>query len=92
MDNIRQGVCPVCRHNEIIQAELLVDGERNEHQVALARGTEGTSVFARMQNFGVMHAFTCRHCGYTQLFAESPATVPIGDRHRTRLIVGPTGG
>ncbi len=38
---------------------------------------------------GVLMAFTCRQCGYTQLFATLPADIPIGEAFRTKLVRGP---
>ena len=38
---------------------------------------------------GGLFGYTCRGCGYTQLFVQNPADVPVSTAHHTRVIVGP---
>jgi predicted nucleic-acid-binding Zn-ribbon protein len=35
---------------------------------------------------GALVAYVCRTCGYTELFTSSPAKIPIGPEHGTRLL------
>ncbi len=41
---------------------------------------------------GLLEAYVCRACGYTELFARDAASIPIGPEHGTELIVAPGGG
>lgn len=39
---------------------------------------------------GVLVAYVCRRCGFTELFTDSPGAIPIGAEHGTRLLTGET--
>jgi hypothetical protein len=66
MDDIRKGVCPLCRHNEVLESPV--------------------SGF----NVGVLTLFTCRECGFSQLFAAEPKAVRIDQVYGAkRIITGP---
>jgi hypothetical protein len=88
MQDIRIGICPICDHREIIKA---VPREFTENQVlrlAVAHG-RGYGGLAQELAYGFLALFVCRSCGYSQLFAEDPAQIPIGADHETELIRGP---
>ncbi len=89
MDDVRQGTCPLCKHNEIIEAELQEsdrDGLPSPLPVCWGAPPPGSN---RWQPLGVLKAYVCRRCGRTELFAQSPEKLPIGRPHRTRIIQGP---
>ncbi len=92
MNDIRQGTCPLCGHNEIIESEPKVHVDGREQRVFLVNVPNGPGIFAGSADRGVMRSFTCRQCEHTQLFAQGAATVPIGREHGTRLVTGPAGG
>jgi hypothetical protein len=97
MDDIRQGVCPLCRHNQIVEAEIVISTAQGAARVGVvpihARGFVAS--FKRALHGGPSHvagqlvAYACRACGYAQQFIAGCAQVPIGEQHGTRVIEGP---
>jgi hypothetical protein len=74
MDDIRKGVCPLCRHNEVIESAI---------------GQLGSEPLSVSGHYGPLMLFTCRRCGFAQMFAKDPEKVPIEEYRQTRLIAGP---
>lgn len=42
--------------------------------------------------FGLLEAYVCRACGYTEIFARDPQHIPIGPAYGTEIVVAPGGG
>jgi hypothetical protein len=89
MKDIRTGFCPLCEHDEIIEATPPDFGDEAEHMAAvtyaprkLMRGRDPR------RPFGMLLLYVCRHCGYCQSFANKPKEIPIGEDYETRLIKG----
>jgi hypothetical protein len=91
------GPCRRCTGAEVVQCVLRERAEAGPRQAAASFGTEEVrfGMFARKPDFlradaaqpiGLMLAYVCRHCGFTELYTEAPAQIPIGARHGTRLI------
>ena len=81
MEDIRDGVCPLCRHNEILKAvpqgpevPLCVTLGYDDENVLIDRAPKKLGVPK-----GVLVVYTCRRCGFSQLFATLPGQIPIGD-------------
>jgi hypothetical protein len=97
MEDLRKGTCPLCAHNEIIEADVFVKtNDGNEASVVIAtvptRGfvqafKEGMSG-VRQHSRGQLVVYACRRCGCAQSFVADPSNVPIGNRHGTRIITG----
>lgn len=96
MTDLRNGTCPLCRHNEVVEGTPL---EFDDTQIPNRLGVAHEPIpdgwimkgrFHRSVVFGELRTYTCRSCGYTQWFALSPDTIPIGDQHGTRVIQGPS--
>ncbi len=86
MRDMRQGICPSCGHNQIVEATT-------SDFVGSTGPTRPLSVtheigWAGVKHLGVLKTCVCRRCGLVQWFAESPETIPIGPGHGTRLIEG----
>lgn len=98
MEDIRKGRCPLCQHDEVVEAAVLdlspMTSAFNgsiQGQGAFPAGitySAGESRQALVVHGGLLR-YACRRCGYTQTFADSPMTIPIGPQYRTRLIKGP---
>jgi hypothetical protein len=100
MEDIRKGACPLCKHNEIVEAEALEFGDFNVASpkgvaYAVTRPQEMLGMTVAKGGapslpdvFGALVSYTCRRCGYTQWFAKDPAQIPIHPGNRTRLIKG----
>jgi hypothetical protein len=90
MEDLRNGLCPICRHNRVIEAEPAVIAAVGE---TLARSPLAAAPFfeggERPMWSGLAAAYICQRCGYTQWFTTYPAEIPIGAEYKTRLIEGP---
>jgi hypothetical protein len=96
MEDIRKGVCPLCQHNEILEAETLALPAEGPARVAIARLPRPGFIAAFKQGLtgkrpgrGALITFACRRCGFAQSFVADCGAVPIGEEHGTRLIKGP---
>lgn len=91
MDDIRKGLCPVCGHNEVIEAIMRDLGDESAEYKAVTYEAvnfgELVPVYQRVAH-GLLRLYVCRRCGYSQYYADSPETIPIGDEFLTRLIKG----
>ena len=88
MQDIRAGICPLCDHREIIKATPREFSRNHVLRLATAydRGWTGVD---KDGGHGFLQMFVCRSCGYSQLFAERPESIPISAEHETSLIRGP---
>jgi predicted nucleic-acid-binding Zn-ribbon protein len=90
--DIREGRCPVCGHNEVVEAEPLEFGARgtSDRMAVAYDGKDGVMGFQprKDQPFGALRSYTCRSCGLTQWYADAPETIPIAQNQGTRLIRG----
>lgn len=89
MKDMRQGVCPLCSHNEIIQAapvEWIYGIGANV--LAAAHETNRWVGLDPTKPLGIMNIWICRRCGFVQWFAFEPEKIPIDQEHSTRLIKG----
>jgi hypothetical protein len=93
--DIRQGICPQCGHDEIIeaaQAEFTGGGNTTFEmcvtydQLWLLPGQNPR------YGHGPLHLYVCRRCGFCQWYAMSPESIPVSESHRTRLIKGRQSG
>jgi hypothetical protein len=89
MRDIRQGQCPLCQHDEIIQAAAADYPEGAWKPTPLAVTYDRAQRDPVTAALGAYNVFVCRSCGFTQWFASRPENIPIGEQHFTRLIRGP---
>lgn len=86
MPDIREGICPLCNHNEVIGASAAdfvgTAGPARPMSVTYEIGWGG------VKHIGVFDTFVCRRCGFTQWFARDPDQIPVGEGYGTRLIKG----
>jgi hypothetical protein len=90
MEDIRKGVCPLCRHNEVLRSTLCAitaDGE--QAAIAVAREEVSREQGIVMRARGRIASNMCRRCGFTQLFTSHPDEVPVGSAFGTSLVKGP---
>jgi hypothetical protein len=85
MNDIRKGSCPLCGHNEIVEAFPI------SFTTTVAYLTAGhvPPQVATERPIGVLKIYICRKCGNAALFADAPANIQIGPQYSTRLISGP---
>jgi hypothetical protein len=88
MRDIRNGTCPLCEHDEIVEG---VPGEFG------GEGMEQPSAFTYDKRWllsgrnpshahGLLSYFMCRRCGFLQWFVKDPGSVPIDEARQTRLL------
>ena len=78
MEDIRTGVCPRCRHDEIVEAPF-------KHSIG---GGRRVVYVAPAAEAGMLMIYACRRCGHFELFVSDCDAVPIGPEYETRLIKG----
>lgn len=90
MADIREGLCPLCGHGEIVEAPLqqCVHYKSRDTLAPIAVTWEKDNGFFAdtVKALNGIHLYVCRACGFTQLFTEDPKTIPVGEAHQTRLI------
>jgi predicted RNA-binding Zn-ribbon protein involved in translation (DUF1610 family) len=90
MGDIREGRCPSCGHDEVIEAPLRQLVHYKSRDTLAPIGVvwhEDRGFFADSATpLNAIHVYVCRSCGFTQMYTESPGTIPIGEGHGTRVI------
>ncbi len=92
MVDMRQGKCPVCAHNELIQAAPVEFGPGAPLVLSVTHEKSRWAGSDPRAPLGVMNIWVCRRCGFVQWFAFEPEKIPIGEEYCTRLIRGPDPG
>ncbi len=89
--DIRQGICPQCGHNEIIEAaQSEFSGEGSGTFPMCVTYDERWIRFGQNPDYGhgPLYLYVCRRCGFCQWYARNPENIPISEGHQTRLIKG----
>jgi hypothetical protein len=93
MLDMRQGQCPLCQHDEIIEATLSeFSGELDERErpLAIAHGTQHRFIVGERTDpekaYGVLSQCICRRCGFVQWFAAKPGEIPVDTTPGLRMI------
>ena len=86
--DIRQGICPQCGHDEIIEAEQseFAHGDKTRPMCVTY---DARWVFPGQNpayGHGQLFLYVCRSCGFCQWYARNPGGIPISEGHRTRLV------
>lgn len=91
MVDMRKGTCPVCEHNEILEAEVAEFGNQDEERRMCVTYDKRWVASGRnpRHGHGPLRMYVCRACGFVQWFAEAPGEIPASDEICTRLIRGP---
>ncbi len=90
MEDIRKGVCPLCRHNEILKTNPAGIIGSGVVVPLYAHHENRDSVWSPSgEPSGETHLFVCRSCGFAQSFVTNASEIPIGPDHHTELIRGP---
>ena len=87
MIDIRDGSCPLCRHNEILEINAETSGYGGHRSTFAAHHRETGGFFSSTEAEGAFLTYVCRKCGYAQWFAEAPSEITVGDPG-VRLIQG----
>ena len=85
--DMRLGTCPICRHNQIIEAPVRDFARHGFMHGSVAHDESAWSGISEL--YGKLLQYVCRRCGHVQMFAQSPEQIPIDAERETRLIQGP---
>ena len=94
MHDMRDGICPLCQHNRVLEAVPgeFVDGDREEVRAVTYDPRWLMAGRNPRHPHGPLKTYVCRKCGYVQWFAEGPGDIPVGEEYMTRIIEGPEPG
>jgi hypothetical protein len=95
MPDIRQGICPQCGHDEIIEAEQAeFTGEWDANYRMCVTYDQRWVLPGQNPSYGhgPLYLYVCRGCGFCQWYARNPEGIPVSEGHRTRLIQGRQSG
>jgi len=94
MNDMREGNCALCDHDEVVASRLTEfsgDRDLNARPLAITHAVKKSSWFGDRpdpdRGIGILTAYMCRRCGFVQMFASQPASVPIDDGE-TELVKG----
>ena len=93
--DIRQGICPQCGHDEIIeaaQAEFTGDWDTTYPMCVTYDERWLCSGQNPSHGHGPLYFYVCRGCGFCQWYAQNPESIPVSEGQRTRLIKGRQSG
>lgn len=88
--DIRQGICPQCGHDEIIEAAQAESGH-SDRTYPMCVTYDARWVLPGQNpahGHGPLYLYVCRACGFCQWYAKNPERIPISEGHRTCLIEG----
>ena len=73
-------MCPKCACNEILFVPQLADrtGDGDQPRALAIHVIEFD--WKEDSEIGHLQAYVCRSCGYTELYATEPASIPLDDR------------
>ena len=103
MEDIRKGVCPLCRHNEILATYpkgtdpgsihglyVEVSLDANQPAAVVEKNLRASRGNDKVLHTGSLNIYVCRSCGYCQWFADRPERIPFGDHAGLpKLVKGP---
>ncbi len=65
--------CPKCGCMEIIEGVKPVDNGNSQFEMAVAVFRNPGALFFKGKQQSLVTAYVCSECGYTELYADSPA-------------------
>lgn len=87
-----QYICPKCQHDRILEIESVADmGEVSTEirPLHIAIANAGVSYFGNQKTTtaGRLSAVVCKQCGYTELYTNEPASIPVDGKY-VREVIG----
>jgi hypothetical protein len=93
MRDMRQGICAICNHPEVISAPAIeYSGDGTAVRLAVTHTPDDLDDYIPPSTrdadrpLGALRMYVCRSCGYVQWFANKPGKVPIDDAFGTTLL------
>lgn len=84
---MKKGRCPKCGSKEVMaDVEVRYDGRSGHHPLRVvvveAEPAKHAAIWVQPQAEGEVHAWICRHCGYTELYTDNLAELHAAFRKR----------
>jgi hypothetical protein len=102
MDDIRKGICPLCGHNEVLEAPAVTSNPAVLSGPPVPVGVVPIAPPGFLSSFkralsdnpssgeaGRLMVYACRGCGYSQLFITDAGAITPSELEGRRLIKGP---
>jgi hypothetical protein len=91
MRDMRNGVCALCNHPEVIDAPASEYTDSGDPvRLAVAHSPDDLDMFSPKLSIdrpvGLLRMFVCRSCGFVQWFASKPGKIPVDEAHGTKLV------
>lgn len=93
MHDMRNGICALCNHPEVIDAPAIeYTGEGESVRLAVAHVPAPLEFIPSSTRtvddrpYGLLRVLVCRSCGFVQWFASKPRNIPIDQSSDTKLI------
>jgi len=84
--------CPKCDGQSILHASGIEDRSTHAKDAVLSiKGDEPFTVFGSWSHVGVIEAYICENCGFTEWYTRDPDKIPHGETVR-RLKTKPRKG
>lgn len=91
MRDMREGVCALCAHQEILEVipGEFVDGGLERPAAATYKPRWIMNGRNPQHPVGLLRRYVCRHCGFAQTFVMDPQDIPLEEGYKASLIQGP---
>lgn len=92
MLDMRNGICAVCNHPEVLDAPAFeYTDDENPIRLAVTHAPDSLDFLGSKKPvdrpYGVLRMLVCRSCGFVQWFAARPERIPVDDAHGTKVVV-----
>lgn len=78
--------CARCGNRQIIRAQVRDVSALGLRSAALTSDVHAAGTVDMTRPRGLLEAYTCRRCGFTEWYAQQPEDIPIGPAYGTELI------
>ena len=83
--------CPKCDCREILHIKEIQDKDQIKRGAVLSiQGRRPSWVFGSFENVGVIEAYVCSACGFTELYTKKPEELEVDGDIIERLTAPPT--
>lgn len=85
MDDMRNGVCALCGHPEVLECRPKSRGYRSAYNAVVAAVVD-PGFFSFDKEVGEVLLYACRKCGFSQTFVSEAGSIPVGKQYGTRIV------
>ncbi len=75
--------CPKCDGQSILHASTIEDKSTHAKDAVLSiQGDSPVTIFGSWGHVGIIEAYICEACGFTELYTRAPDEIPLGETVR----------